>query len=79
MTDYDDYYDAAKKDGEPVIQGEHGGCIYRADLTDEQIDAAVEAYRLQRFVPVVGDRIPDEHREGIAAAVRAVIASKEAA
>lgn len=29
MTDYDDYYDAAKKDGEPVIQGEHGGCIFR--------------------------------------------------
>lgn len=29
MTDYEDYFDAAAKDGEPVIQGEHGGCIYR--------------------------------------------------
>lgn len=25
---YDDYYDAAKKDGEPFIQGENGGVIY---------------------------------------------------
>jgi len=24
---YDDYYDAAKKDGEPLIQGRHGGVI----------------------------------------------------
>lgn len=29
MTDYDDYYDAAKKDGEAVIMGPNGGCIYR--------------------------------------------------
>lgn len=27
-ADYDDYYDAAKKDGEPVIYGKNGGCIY---------------------------------------------------
>lgn len=32
MTDYDDYCDAAMKDGEPRIQGQYGGCIQLAPL-----------------------------------------------
>jgi len=31
MDDYDDYYDAAKKDGERFIQGKNGGCIDRGE------------------------------------------------
>lgn len=29
--DYDDYYDASKKDGERFIQGKNGGCIDRGE------------------------------------------------
>jgi hypothetical protein len=32
---YDDYYDAAKKDGEPVIQGRHGGTIWTCERCRE--------------------------------------------
>jgi hypothetical protein len=49
MTDYDDYYDAAKKDGEPVIQGEHGGCIRRY-YDDKAREARELSEQLERAI-----------------------------